>query len=64
MDIGTTLGTDAHIILYSEIRHIDDLDELRAKYLDYCIILYEDRPDRGHWAALSTYNGIYEYFDS
>ena len=63
-DIGTILGTDAKIIRYSELRHIDDLDELLTKYIDYCIILYEDRPDRGHWTALSRYNGIYEHFDS
>ena len=30
----------------------------------YFIILYEDKPNRGHWAALSKYNGIYEHFDS
>ncbi|MFM7982455.1 MAG: hypothetical protein ACKPKO_24350 [Candidatus Fonsibacter sp.] len=63
-DIGTILGTDSNIIRYSELRHIDDLDELIAKDLDYCIILYEDRPDRGDWAALSNRNGIYEHFDS
>ncbi|MFM7983562.1 MAG: hypothetical protein ACKPKO_29975 [Candidatus Fonsibacter sp.] len=50
-DIGTTLGTDANMIIYSELRHIDDLDELLTTYLDYCIILYEDIPDKGHWAA-------------
>ena len=63
-DIGTILGTDTKIIRYSELRHIDDLDELLTKDIDYCIILYEDIPDRGHWTALSKYNGIYEYFDS
>ena len=50
--IGTILGTDAHIIRYSELRHIDDMDEILTKGLDYCTILYEERPDRGHWAAL------------
>ena len=63
-DIGTILGTDAKIIRYSELRHIDDLDELLTNAIDYCIILYEDRPDRGHWTALSKYDGIYEPFDS
>ena len=48
-------------IRYSELRHIDDLDDLLTKDMDYCIILYEDRPDKGHWAALSKYNGIYEH---
>ncbi|MFM7985153.1 MAG: hypothetical protein ACKPKO_38125, partial [Candidatus Fonsibacter sp.] len=63
-DIGTILGSDATIKIYSELKHIDDLDELLTKDLDYCIILYEDRPNRGHWTALSRYNGIYEHFDS
>ena len=62
-DIGTILGADAKIIRYSELRHIDDLDELLTKEMDYCIILYEDKPNRGHCAALSKYNGIYEHFD-
>ncbi|MFM6255712.1 MAG: hypothetical protein ACKPEQ_42365, partial [Dolichospermum sp.] len=56
-DIGTILGTDTKIIKYSELRHIDDLGELLTKDLDYWIILYKDRPDRGHWTALSRYNG-------
>ena len=63
-DIGTILGADTKIIRYSELRHIDDLDELLTNDMDYCIILYEDRPDRGHWTALAKYNGIYEHFDS
>ncbi len=63
-DIGTILGTDAKIIRYSELRRIGDLDELLTKDLDYCIVLYEDRPNRGHWTALSKYDGIYEHFDS
>ncbi|MFM7978162.1 MAG: hypothetical protein ACKPKO_02505, partial [Candidatus Fonsibacter sp.] len=63
-DIGTILGTDTTIIRYSELRQIDDLDELLTKDIEYCIILYKDRPDRGHWTALSKYDGIYEHFDS
>ena len=62
-DIGTILGAYAKIIRYSELSHIDDLDELLTKDLDYCLILYEDRPDRGHWSALSRYKGIHEHFD-
>ncbi len=48
-DIGTVLRADSYIIRYSEIRHINDLDDLLTKEIDYCIILYEERPDRGHW---------------
>ena len=63
-DIQTILGPDTKIIRYSELRHINDLDDLLTNDTDYCIVLYEDRPDRGHWTALSKYNGIYEHFDS
>ena len=42
------------VIICSELRHITDLDELLTKDLDYCIVLYDSKPDRGHWAALST----------
>ncbi|MFM7978045.1 MAG: hypothetical protein ACKPKO_01905 [Candidatus Fonsibacter sp.] len=63
-DIGTILGTDTNIIRYSELRHIDDLEELLTNNLNYCIVIYEDRPNRGHWTALLRYNGIYEHFDS
>ena len=63
-DIGTILGADAKIIRYSELSRISDWDELLTNDMGYCIILYEDRPDRGHWTALSRYNRIYEHFDS
>ncbi|MFM7981568.1 MAG: hypothetical protein ACKPKO_19845, partial [Candidatus Fonsibacter sp.] len=36
-DIGTILGTDANIIRYSELRNIDDLDELLTKDLNYSL---------------------------
>ena len=32
--------------------------------MDYCIILYEDNLDRGHWVGLSKYEGKYEHVDS
>ncbi|MFM7986545.1 MAG: hypothetical protein ACKPKO_45250, partial [Candidatus Fonsibacter sp.] len=60
-DIGTILGADAKIIRYSELRHIDDQDELLTKDLDYCMFLDENKPDRGHWTALSIQNGLYEH---
>ena len=52
-DIETILGADAEIIRYSELRHIDGLDDLLTHDIYYCIILYEDRPNRAHWTALS-----------
>ena len=47
-EIGTALGADDKIPRYSELRHIYDLDDLLTKEIDYCVVLYEDRPDRGH----------------
>ncbi|MFM7988420.1 MAG: hypothetical protein ACKPKO_54820, partial [Candidatus Fonsibacter sp.] len=63
-DFGTSLGADAKIIRYSELKHRDDLDELLTKDLDYCIAPYANKPDKRHWTALSKYSGIYEHFDS
>ena len=63
-DIGAIRGADAKIVRYSELRHIDGLDDLLTKNMDYCIILYEDRPDKGHGAALSKYSGKSEHFHS
>ena len=48
-DIATVLGADTKIIRYSELRHIDDLDELCTRdVMDDCILRDEDTPDRGH----------------
>ncbi len=27
---------------------------------DYCIILFEDKPEREHWKPVSKYNGLYK----
>ena len=63
-DIQRILGGDAKIIKYSELGHLYDIDQLLTNDKDYCIILYEDAPNRGHWTALLKYNGLYEHFDS
>ncbi len=48
----------------SELGTLYDIDQLLQKEKDYCIITYEDRPDRRHSTTLSNYNGLYEHFDS
>ena len=55
-DIRRILGHDTKVIKYSELSHYDDLNQLLPKDTDYCIILYEDHVDHGHWVGL--------YFDS
>ena len=63
-DIQRILGGDAKIIKYSELGYLYDIDQLLTSDKDYCIILYEDAPNRAHWTALLKYNGLYEHFDS
>ena len=63
-DIRKILGHDTKIIKYSELSQFTDLDQLLPNPVDYCIILYEDDIDRGHWVGLSKYEGKYEHFDS
>ena len=46
-DIQRILGGDAKIIEYSELGHPYDIDQLLTNGKDYCIILYEDAPNRG-----------------
>jgi hypothetical protein len=62
-DLQRILGGDAKIIKYSELSHLNDLDELLPKDKDYCVVLYEERLDLGHWTALSKYDGVFEHFD-
>ncbi len=52
------LGGGTKIIKYSESGNLYDIDRMLPGEKDYCIILYEDRPDRGHWTALSNHNGL------
>jgi hypothetical protein len=63
-DIHKILGGDAKIIKYAELGNLYDIDQLLPEEKDYCIILYEDRPNRGHWTAILKYNNLYEHFDS
>ena len=63
-DIQRSLGGDAKIIKYAELGNLYDIDQLLSDEKDYCIILHEDRPNRGHWTALLKYNNLYEHFDS
>ena len=63
-DIRRILGQDTKIIKYSELASFEDLDQLLPSPMDYCIILYEDNIDHGHWVGLSRHGGTYEHFDS
>ena len=53
-DIGRILGRGVSIVRYSHLDEFQDLDEALPNATDYCVILYEDRADRGH----SAYNAF------
>ena len=63
-DLRRILGRETKIIKYSELSSFDSLDQLLPNAIDFCIILYEDKPSSGHWIGLSKYNGLFEHFDS
>ena len=54
----------AQIILYPELSKYESIDELLPNDKSYCIILYEDKLNSGHWCCVLKFNDIYEYFDS
>ena len=57
-DIQRILGGDAKIIKYSELGHLYVIDQLLTTDKDYCIILYEDAPNKGHWTALQIQRSL------
>ena len=57
-DIRKILGREAKILKYSDLDELLDLGELLPSPTDNCIILYEDRPDKGRWAGLLKYKGL------
>ncbi len=62
-DIQTIPGGYAQIIKHTARGNLCDIDQLLPDEKGYCIVLFEGRPYRGHWTALSKYNGLYEHFD-
>ena len=62
-DIQRILG-GVKFMKYSKLGHLYDIDQLLTQDKGYCIILYEDAPNKGHWTALLKHGGLYEHFDS
>ena len=63
-DISRILGREVKILKYADLDELQDSGELVPNAADYCVIIHEDRPDRGHWAGLLKYNGLFEHFGS
>ena len=65
-DLRTILGASLKILKYSELANVSALNSLLPSGQDYCIILYEQEENSGHWVALlrgSSENDGYEFFD-
>lgn len=51
------------IIKYSDLEHVQDIDELLPAKKDFIIILTENKKNEGHWCCLLKYDGLLEWFD-
>jgi len=55
------------ILKYSQLSKYQSINQLLPMDTDFCIILYEDSYNQGHWTALMRYNkgktGTIEFFD-
>lgn len=60
----TNLLPNAKIMRYSDLRKVNDLNDILTEPIDYVILLYETEPNLGHWITLLKYDQTYEYFDS
>jgi hypothetical protein len=63
-DIRSYLGKNVKIIEYKDLKKYNSIDELLPNDRDYCVLLYEDQPNSGHWTALLKYDNNIELFDS
>ena len=56
---------NANIIKYSELSKYPTLSDLLPEVKSFCILLYEDSPNKGHWVVISKpKEDLVEYFDS
>ena len=55
---------NAKIIKFSDLQHLNSIDELLPNERDYAILFYETSPNVGHWNALLKYDNKIELFDS
>lgn len=56
---------NALILQYSDLQKYPTLADVLPDVKSYCILLYEDSPNRGHWTCISKpEEGVAEYFDS
>lgn len=62
-DILNMVDQKSKIIIYSDLKHYKNIDEVLEPY-NNAVILYETRPNFGHWVCLTKRGNKIEYFDS
>src|SRR5690606_21496962 len=61
-DITKLLDGQVNIILYPDLHKYTSIDQLLSPY-DACILLYESKPNYGHWCALIKHGDSIEFFN-
>jgi hypothetical protein len=70
LDIKNHLGDNVKIISHQDLKDYKSIDELMPNKRDVVVIIWESKPNYGHWTLLSKYIDEYtnlktiEYFDS
>jgi hypothetical protein len=63
-DIRKILGKDISIVIYDQLKHTKNIDDIFDKK-GRCILLYQNQsPTSGHWVCLLKKKDHIEYFDS
>lgn len=61
-DILNAVDGETKIVKYCDIHKFRNIDELLRPY-NSVVILYQTKPNYGHWVCLHLNNGILEFFD-
>jgi len=62
-DILNLLNGKCNIVLYPDMHKYKTIEQLLNPY-NCCIILYESKPNYGHWCALTKHNDNIEFMNS
>ncbi len=55
---------EARILKYNQLVQYPTIEDLLPENQDFCFLLYEDSPNKGHWVLILRNNDQIEYFDS
>jgi hypothetical protein len=62
-DIRYYTGDGLRIMTLNDISKYNNIVDILPKTKDYIYILYESKPNFGHWVLLTRHNNIISYFD-